>query len=113
MSDKLTINQLEVTRHVKIHTDSFGLDIHASNACLGVWMTEKGAPAGTGGIGMVCQRGCSPYFALWPKPEYWKGAKQQLPLALSAHGLQVPHPDGTVTTLSLEQLSVLAKSLAT
>lgn len=111
--DELFVKQLEISKHVKIRTDGASLDVHKDNSSIGVWLTSgpENGKSGYSTIGVFGSKGQAPYFQLWPCQKYWNcDAKNKLPFAFSADsGIQIPHPDGTVTTISLKQLSELAK----
>lgn len=109
---ELFVKQLEVDKHFKMKCDVGQLDIHAGSTCLGLWLVKNGCSGDDNSIGMICEP-LGVYFQMWPDHSFYdKNSKNRLPFAFSSStGLQVPHPDGTVTTISLNELSDLVKNL--
>jgi hypothetical protein len=107
--EQIEVEQLRVGRHFKMKCDAGGLAIHASGNCLGVWLDSNKSGPMYGTIGMIAQSGMPPYFSVWPAKGYFERTPVA-PFAFSAAGLQVPHPDGTVTILSLEDISAAVKA---
>jgi hypothetical protein len=110
---ELFAKQLEIDKHFKMKCDAGQLDIHAGPTCLGLWMVSKDCPGDSNSIGMICEKG-RVYFQMWPDKSFYNKntERNRLPFAFSSSsGLQVPHPDGTVTTISLNELSDLVKNL--
>ncbi len=110
--EQLTVDQLTVGKHFKVKSEHGTLTINSSNKILGVWLSRNGKNSPGEQIGMVLQLNVAPYFCVYPKNDFVKSGNNHLPFALSAEGLQVPHPDGTVTILPLEKLAALVKQLA-
>lgn len=110
--EQLAVEQLTVGKHFKVKSKHGTLTINSSNAVLGVWLSRDGKSSPGEQIGMVLQPNVPPYFCIYPKSDYQKSGNKHLPFALSASGLQVPHPDGSVTILPLEKLAALVKKLA-
>lgn len=113
--EELDVEQLRVGRHFKMKSAAGTLAIHSKDDMVGVWIDSDKSGQMVGTIGFVAQKGQVPYVCLWPPRGYTTGlpeGKNRLPFALSANGLQVPHPDGTVTVLPLEKLAALVKQLA-
>jgi hypothetical protein len=109
--DQLRVEQLQIGKHAKIRNDAGSIAVHASKDTLGVWLDSNVSGPTHGTICVVARSGQMPYVAVWPKKDYRKSGNA-LPFALSAEGLQVPHPDGTNTILPLEKLAALVKQLA-
>lgn len=110
--EQLSVEQLTVGKHFKVKSKHGTLTINSSNSVLGVWLSRDGKSSPGEQIGMVLQPNVPPYFCIYPKSNYRKSGNSHLPFALSASGLQVPHPDGSVTILPLEKLATLVKKLA-
>lgn len=110
--DQLTVEQLTVGKHFKVKSEHGTLTINSSNKILGVWLSRNGKNSPGEQIGMVLQPNVPPYFCVYPRSDYRTSGNNHLPFALSANGLQVPHPDGTVTFLPLEKLAALVKQLS-
>lgn len=113
--ERVEVEQLQVGRHFRLGAGAGRLTIHSSDSTTGVWLSGRDGNQPEGTICMVAERGKLPYFAVYPKQGYSKITKAnrcQLPFAISSEGLQVPHPDGTVTILPLEKLAALVKQLA-
>lgn len=111
--DQLTAEQLQVGRHVRMRCALGSIDVHASDTVLGVWLQggSGGRPANT--LAAYVGPGQSPAIAFYPPADYWgpkEPGKPRQPFAFSGSGLQVPHQDGSVTVLSLEELSNLVLS---
>lgn len=51
----------------------------------------------------------SPYFMIWPERDFWDNTRKCLPFAISPQGVQVPHPDGSHTMITLREISELVK----
>lgn len=105
------VENLRVGKHFKMQNDNGTLVINSSNGCIGVWLSSKrvgGMPHGQ--IGMCLQSTAMPYFMVYPKTGYKTGFGPDLPFALSAEGFQVPHPDGSVSRISLEEISAIVKA---
>jgi ribosomal protein L15 len=113
--ERLEVEQLQVGRHFRLGAGAGRLTIHSSDSTTGVWLSGRDGNQPEGTICMVAERGRMPFFAVYPKSGYSRITKANrcpLPFAISAEGLQVPHPDGTVTILPLEKLAALVKQLA-
>lgn len=104
-----SVDQLEISKHVKIHSGDFKFDIHSGKDGIGFWLSNKNDKPGFNTIGAYIGNNQSPYFMIYPERGFWRGGNNQLPFALSPKGLQVPHPDGSVTQLSLRDISDLVK----
>jgi hypothetical protein len=111
MSEPEVMDELVVKKHIKMSSEAGKIDAHCSNNSIGVWVTGTNSGPDVDQISLVVQRGRGPFVALWPKRNYFTGTRR-MPFALSSEGLQVPHPDGSVTILPLEKLAMLVKKLA-
>lgn len=113
-AEAIEVEQLRVGKHFRMKSPAGSLSIHASEKMVGVWVHSDACTASSGTIGLVAESGKMPYICVWPEKGYAKGGVNggnKLPFALSAAGLQIPHRDGTVTTLSLEEVSDLVRNL--
>jgi len=111
MSKPEVIEELVVEKHQKFSSPAGKIDVHCYDTVVGVWATGNDSGPDADQISLVIQKGRGPFVALWPKRTYFTGRKR-MPFAMSGEGLQVPHPDGTVTILPLEKLAALVKQLA-
>jgi hypothetical protein len=107
----LEVEQLRVGKHFRIRNEHGTLTINSSKSILGIWLSRSRKQHAGQDIGMVLQPNVPPYFCVYPTKGFRQGGTQDLPFALSADGLQIPHRDGTVTRLSLEEVSDLVKKL--
>ena len=108
--EDLNVENVRVGKHFKMQNDNAVLTINSSNGCLGVWLQNKGSNGPFQQIGMCLQSTAPPYFMVYPKKGYKTGPGPDLPFALSAEGFQVPHPDGSVSRISLEEISAIVKA---
>ncbi len=106
--EDLNVVNLRVGKHFKMQNGNGTLVINSSNGVIGVWLVGGGSHHGQ--IGMCLQSTAMPYFMVYPKKGYKTGTGPDLPFALSAEGLQVPHPDGSLSMISLEEISAIVKA---
>lgn len=106
----LEVEQIDVGRHVRIKAGELRLNIHANDGSVGAWLSEKGK-VDFDCLSVFLRKGEAPYVQAYPFKEYFQSSvSYRLPFAFGTrHGLQIPHSDGKVTVISLEQLSSLAK----
>lgn len=97
--DKVEVEEVVVGRHVKMRSELGGIDVHASNSALGVWISPKGAKSPCGQIGIFVQHGRA---CLSLYPDYPTNC---VPFAISTAGLQVVKRDGTVRIVPLDVLA--------
>jgi hypothetical protein len=108
--DELTVQQLNVGRHFKMSSGGHSVVIHSNAQSVGVWLGGRFSRSGVQQIGMFADERMA-YFMVWPEEKYWDhGVKTKLPFAISTQGVQVPHPDGTATRLTLKDISDIAKA---
>lgn len=102
--------QIHATKHFKVTNDYGSITIHSSSSSLAMFCSlKKGHHSG---ITICMLKGEQPYISLWPKKQYFdKGATKELPLALSADGLQVPRKDGTHKLIPFDRLMEILESL--
>ncbi len=111
--DELSVEQLKVGRHIRIRSAIGNLNVHASGTALGVWLQSADGRRDENMLSAYVVPGRTPALALWPSRKFWgPRPRQRMPFAISGDGLQVPHPDGTVTILPLEQLAEIVRTLA-
>jgi hypothetical protein len=101
----LKVDQLEVGKHVKIRSPLGGIDVHASETSLGVWMTPAGVKTPEQSLSIHIQRGVPPAICIWPS------FKSKYPFAISANGLQVVKEDGTTRILPLARIAEIVDKL--
>jgi hypothetical protein len=108
--DEATVQQLTVGRHFKMANGGNSIVFHASAKSVGIWMGGRFSRSGFNQIGMYADERLQ-YFMVYPDEKYWNhGVKQKLPFAVSTVGIQIPHPDGTVTQLKFEEIAELVKA---
>ncbi len=108
--DEATVQQLNVGRHFKMSNGGNSLVIHSSASSVGMWLSGRFSRPGIQQIGMYADERLA-YFMVWPDEKYWDhGVKNKLPFAISTQGVQVPHPDGDVTRLTLKDIADIAKA---
>jgi len=112
----LNAEQVRVGKHVRIRSAIGKLDVHASDTVVGVWLSSEGRESGSENmLAAFVRPNETPTLAFYPPAKYWGPTAKRsprLPFALSGHGLQVPHQDGTVTILPLERLSEIVRTLS-
>jgi hypothetical protein len=109
--EAIEVEQLRIGKHMRFKSAAGQLTVDASGNTLGVWVDSNVTKSGEGTVSIVAEAGKPPYMSIWPAKGYFASQGRKVPFAFSANGLQVPHPDGTVTTLSLLEISTLVKSL--
>lgn len=109
---QLTVEQLIVGKHFKLQSKNGKLVVNNGGSAIGVYLdTDISGPV-VGTVGLAAEQGKMPYIFLWPPKGYWTDGEIHAPFGLSANGLQVSHPDGSVTILPLKKLAALVKQLA-
>lgn len=98
-------DQINLGKHLKVRALGVHLDVHCGVNYVGAWLDN--GKGGQNSLGIFMRQGEQPYLMCWPEADYGN----QLPFAFGPMGLQVPHPGGTVTTLSLKEISDLVQSL--
>lgn len=112
MSQKFVeADQVEINKHIKMHSGDFKFDVHCAKDGIGFWLSNRKDNPDENMIGAYIGNNQSPFIMIYPERDFWQGRKGKLPFALSPKGLQIPHADGTVTHLSLRDISDLVKLL--
>ena len=109
MSEPVEFDEVVVKKHIKLKSKLGQIDVHCSDNTVGVWLSKAENDADSCvAAAYVCKRN-GPVIAIYPDKKTFK-AKNTLPFAISGHGLQVPHVDGTVTHLSFAEISDIVKT---
>ncbi|WP_417744762.1 hypothetical protein [Rosistilla oblonga] len=108
----INVEQVVIGKHVKIHSGDLKLDVHASKSCIGVWLGGKGQSSGDGCVGAAANINGETYLMAYPNKSFWDKGAAPMPFAMSVKsGLQIPQPNGEITTFSLKELSSAALQL--
>lgn len=110
----LTIDEIKISRHFRARAkdSNHKLTMDVGKHHSGIWLTSNAsAMEKLEQIG-ICTQGENVYFLYYPELSYYQEGVSKnliLPFAFGTRGLQIPHPDGTVSEFSLKDISNLVR----
>jgi hypothetical protein len=103
------MDQVRIARNLRVGKHEFRLEVHASKKFIGAWFSRPGEPD----TRMMCiyADGNATSLMIYPPKDYLKAKATRLPISIGTDGVQFPHPDGSITHLTLSDLSQVIKAL--